>query len=51
MGYAPDSKFSKLLRNLVRYGFSEKTEGLEYRIVVPLLPVAVERLRRKYGVQ
>ena len=51
VGYVPDSKFSKLLRNLIKYGFLEKTEKLEYRIIDPLLPLAVDRLRRKYRVQ
>ena len=51
MGYVLDSKFGKLLRNLVKYGFLEETERLEYRIIDPLLPIAMERLRRKYGVQ
>ncbi len=49
-GPVPDKNFDRLLQNLVRYGFVEKTPNLEYRAVDPLLPKAVEKLRKKYRV-
>ena len=49
-GYMPDNKFDRLLRNLVEYGFVKKDENLEYEIIDPLLPKAIEVLRKKYNV-
>lgn len=50
VGHIPDNKFNKLLQNLIKYGFVEKTENLEYKVIDPLLPKAIEQLRRNYGV-
>ena len=50
VGHIPDSKFNKLLQNLVKYGFIEKTENLKYKIADPLLSKAVKKLRRKHRV-
>jgi hypothetical protein len=50
VGYIPDSKFNKILSNLVKYGFVEKTANLEYVLVDPLIPTAIEKLRHKYRI-
>ncbi len=49
-GTIPDNRFDNLLRNLVKYGFVEKTENLEYKITDPLTTKAIEKLKRKYGI-
>ena len=49
VGHMPDNRFGRLLQNLVKYSFVEKTEDGEYRIIDPLLPKAIEQLRRRYG--
>jgi len=48
VGYMPDNRFDALLQNLVKYGFVEKTEDGNYKPVDPLLPKAIELLRKKY---
>jgi len=48
VGEIPDNRFNRLLQNLVKYGFVEKTKNLEYRIIDPLLPKAIEILRKRY---
>jgi len=48
IGYMYDYIFDKMLQNLMKYGFIEKTENLEYKITDPLLLKAVEKLQRKY---
>ena len=50
VGHIPDNKYDRLLQNLVKYGFIEKTENLEYRVIDPLLPKAVEKLLRKHRI-
>jgi len=50
VGTIPDNRFDNLLRNLVKYGFIEKTENLEYKITDPLTTKAIEKLKRKYGI-
>jgi len=50
VGHIPDNKYDRLLKNLVKYGFIEKTENLEYRVIDPLLPKAVEKLLRKHRI-
>lgn len=50
VGTIPDNRFDNLLRNLVKYGFVEKTENLEYKITDPLTTKAIEKLKRKYGI-
>jgi len=47
-GYMPGNRFDALLQNLVKYGFVEKTENREYKPVDPLLPKAIELLRKRY---
>jgi len=46
-GPIPDNKLSRILQNLVKYGFIEKTENNRYRAADPLLPRAVEYLSKK----
>lgn len=46
-GPIPDNKLSRILRNLAKYGFIEKTENHRYRVADPLLPKAVDYLAKK----
>ncbi|BES80921.1 ATP-binding protein [Pyrodictium abyssi] len=48
VGRIPDSKYDRLLHNLVKYSFVEKTPSREYRVVDPLLPQALEELKKRY---